>query len=50
MPTMHASLPSLLVEDLLLMGDIEAVDVLEIHLLALDDHLRELEVVEFDHP
>lgn len=50
MPHMHASFPGLLVEYLLLVGDVEAVDVLEIHVLALDYHLRELKVVELDHP
>ena len=50
MPTVHASFPGLLVQYLLLMRDVKAVYVLEIHLLPLSDHLRQLETVLLDHP
>lgn len=32
------------------MRDVQAVDVLEVHFLAFEDHLRELEGVLVDHP
>lgn len=32
------------------MRNVKAVDVLEIHLLPLGDHLRQLETVLLDHP
>lgn len=32
------------------MRDVEAVDVLEIHFLAFDDHLGEFKTILFDHP
>lgn len=50
MPTVHTSLPSLLVQYLFLMRNVHAIDVLKIHFLPLDDHLRQFEAVLFDHP
>lgn len=39
MPTVHASLPGLFVQYLLLMRNVHAIDVLKIHVLALDNDL-----------
>jgi hypothetical protein len=40
---MHTTFSCLFVEDFLLVGNVDAIDVLEVNLFLADDELRELE-------